>query len=688
MFLSLFIRGALGVTELQPDNIEIKATVTRGMIIDAGSGGSRLHVYHWQPRIFNTIPPDLSFPTTDEQWTVRMAPGIAEYMNNPEDVKKQLAPLIDFATRTLVGLEESFEYFPIFFKATGGMRELNLKQREEIMRWVRYYLSDKSFCPFYFHDDFARVISGEEEAIYSWAAINFLKGDLLSESKGIGTANGGKEGTFGTVDLGGASSQIAFYVKNQDISENLFKLQIGGQKHWNVYTKSFLSFGHVSARKRHLTSVADTALKNQESSTAEVPFGMSYCLHTGYTELVQIPGLSTNTETKPETSKNRSKGKGSYSATPINPQSTTPNYPHYTADQIEVSGPTGPAADQFERCLKALRPLLEKDHAHLCMQVYDGECSIDGAYQPILPDDGRFIGTSSYLLPWEILDLPDTASLELYKKRAIDICSMSFQDVTQYFDQRGLVDADSKLQEMLPYFCFLSSYAYVLLVDGYGFHKNSTLTVLDQVNGNKVGWPLGAILYEINSLPWELEQTVPREPWGLFFLAVTIGLLFGAVASFYLSKELHLENRNPFASLSNLTKYNDLTKYNENIDYSDVYPNPAPMISITPNGSDDTHSDNNVNVTENNSVISDVDTKYSICNQIDTRRPFAIGSEDTSECKLNDYESTNLKINNHMDISHNSHENANPVWPSKLTQYNPFISNKDRYQRIPEVPDI
>lgn len=56
---------------------------------------------------------------------------------------------------------------------------------------------------------------GEEEAIYSWTAINFLKGDLLSESKGVGPATGGKEGTFGTLDLGGASSQIAFYVKNQ-----------------------------------------------------------------------------------------------------------------------------------------------------------------------------------------------------------------------------------------------------------------------------------------------------------------------------------------------------------------------------------------------------------------------------------------------------------------------------------------
>ena len=40
-----------------------------------------------------------------------------------------------------------------------------------------------------------------------------------------------------------------------DISENLFRLQIGGQKHWNVYTKSFLSFGHNSARERHFRQV-------------------------------------------------------------------------------------------------------------------------------------------------------------------------------------------------------------------------------------------------------------------------------------------------------------------------------------------------------------------------------------------------------------------------------------------------
>lgn len=101
--------------------------------------------------------------------------GIAEYKDNPMDVKKQLAPLIDFATRTLVGLEENFQYYPIFFKATGGMRELNLKQREEVMTWVRFYLSDKNFCPFYFHDDFARVISGTSTAEYIVSCISCIE---------------------------------------------------------------------------------------------------------------------------------------------------------------------------------------------------------------------------------------------------------------------------------------------------------------------------------------------------------------------------------------------------------------------------------------------------------------------------------------------------------------------------------
>jgi Golgi nucleoside diphosphatase len=198
----------------QPDSSDIKPTATKGMVIDAGSGGSRLHVYNWQPRIFKTIPPAISFPTSDERWTARMSPGIADFADNPEDVKMQLAPLIDFAIQTLVGDEENFPNYPIYFKATGGMRELPTAKREELMTWIRFYLSDKTFCPFFFHPDFARVISGEEEAVFSWTGINFLMGNLLPASMGVGLANGGAF-TYGTLDLGGASSQISFFIKSQ-----------------------------------------------------------------------------------------------------------------------------------------------------------------------------------------------------------------------------------------------------------------------------------------------------------------------------------------------------------------------------------------------------------------------------------------------------------------------------------------
>lgn len=74
--------------------------------------------------------------------------------------------------------------------------------------------------------------------------------------------------TYGTIDLGGASTQIAYFLPSQDILEGLYKFQIGNQKIWNVYTKSFLSFGVNSARTRHLTGIVDNYLYSLGSSAS------------------------------------------------------------------------------------------------------------------------------------------------------------------------------------------------------------------------------------------------------------------------------------------------------------------------------------------------------------------------------------------------------------------------------------
>jgi GDA1/CD39 (nucleoside phosphatase) family len=252
--------------------------IAHGMIIDAGSGGSRMHVYQWEPRLFETLPPPISYPESKNAWTGRFSPGLSTYATHPQDVREHLEPLIEFAKEVLADEKEHWWKFPIYLKATGGMRQLPVQQRQEILKYVREYFFDAA-CPFYFEFDFARVISGEEEGIYGWAAINFIKGNLLFDSHGSGTANSNV--TVGALDMGGASTQISFFRQDQDIMSNLFKLQVGGQKHWNVYSHSFLYFGSTSTRLRMQQDVVDISHGLPPATRARLLLESTLAVHDG-----------------------------------------------------------------------------------------------------------------------------------------------------------------------------------------------------------------------------------------------------------------------------------------------------------------------------------------------------------------------------------------------------------------------
>ena len=192
-----------------------EAVYTRGLIIDAGSLGSRLHIYQWNADAAANV---LNFPTTDESWTAIMQPGIASFAGSPGKVKDHLSSLMQYAQSTLRHEAHLWRSYPIYFKATGGMRQLPHDDREDIINEVRGLLTNRSFCPFHFERKFARIISGEEEAVFSWLAANYL----LKSFDETGKMNS----SFGTLDLGGASTQMAFSVESQDISESMFRLQM------------------------------------------------------------------------------------------------------------------------------------------------------------------------------------------------------------------------------------------------------------------------------------------------------------------------------------------------------------------------------------------------------------------------------------------------------------------------------
>lgn len=229
----------------------------QALMIDAGSQGTRIHVYEFHRRILDT-PEELtealngfklSIPTTNTRWTNRLSPGLdalAAFQDDDhlrEQLILYLGPLLNFARTVLDGKQDDWSRYPIYLKATGGLRTLRTPDRIRLIGAVRDLFQNQTFNPFGFADvEQARVISGEEEAMYGWAAVNFALGALVKDSEGKGEVLN-PHGTWGMLEMGGASTQIAFFQNNGDIMANLMKLQIGGARHWNIYAHSFLYFG-------------------------------------------------------------------------------------------------------------------------------------------------------------------------------------------------------------------------------------------------------------------------------------------------------------------------------------------------------------------------------------------------------------------------------------------------------------
>ena len=75
------------------DVVDRDDATTFGILIDAGSTGSRVHIYQWEKRDFNTLPPPLSLPLTSERWTERIKPGLSDYNDDAERAAKTSVPV-------------------------------------------------------------------------------------------------------------------------------------------------------------------------------------------------------------------------------------------------------------------------------------------------------------------------------------------------------------------------------------------------------------------------------------------------------------------------------------------------------------------------------------------------------------------------------------------------------------------
>ena len=70
------------------------------------------------------------------------------------------------------------------------------------------------------------------------------------------------QGSMGSLDMGGASTEIAFKVNKSHLSEPFYTNEVLFNRTYPVYARSYLCYGHIEAAARFLghlvfTSVSD-----------------------------------------------------------------------------------------------------------------------------------------------------------------------------------------------------------------------------------------------------------------------------------------------------------------------------------------------------------------------------------------------------------------------------------------------
>ena len=529
--------------ELYTTNSGIGSQSVHGLMIDAGSTGSRMHVYEFEPRVLMNkyevtqavSGKKLSFPGTNSRWTERLRPGISEFahIENEEEMEHAIAeylePLISFARSVLHSKEEEFGNFPIFLKATAGLRTVPSKQRQRVISTVRKLFANETYCPFWDETERVRVISGEEEAVYDWAGVNLLLGNLMSNSEGVGEAYGGAIETYGALDMGGASSQISYYQPQGDVMSGLFKLQIGQGKHWNVYAHSHLMYGmNMAESRRKARLVSDTTAKARLQNGVYDP-----CLPGGGKKTIEFKSLIHFDDNGLETWNATADDFASASS------STDPGLYHAILVNDEETG-------DWDQCKELAQGLFNKDTNAWCNFSHRGSCSFAGVYQPERPSSElEFFAFSNYFHVWQFLQLESRSSIAQLEAKGREVCSQSWDDLVTYNEGN---QQNVFTEEELKTYCFRAAYVHEILSTGYGFKPDENVIATDIVNGQKVTWALGSILYEINTLPWDyIELHGKRHAnnrvqndfianWGhqfsIFLTAITIATILGVLLVF------------------------------------------------------------------------------------------------------------------------------------------------------------
>jgi apyrase len=194
------------------------------VMIDAGSSGSRVHIYEFHSKAGSVLP-EIKLLAKH-----KITPGVSSLIDRLDGVPAYVDQLARFAKETLHHDAVQIAKTQIVLQATGGVRALTLEQRAELMRALESALASSGFAK-----PRVEVVTGTLEGVYQWLTVNYLKGNLGNP----------KHETTGIVEMGGASLQIAF-VPRRPSKQHRIELRVGDRV-YDLYAYSYDGFGEASA---------------------------------------------------------------------------------------------------------------------------------------------------------------------------------------------------------------------------------------------------------------------------------------------------------------------------------------------------------------------------------------------------------------------------------------------------------
>lgn len=201
-----------------------------GVMFDAGSTGTRVHVFKFQME-------NSEAPRLDHETFRAIKPGLSAYADDPEKCTTGILELLEVAKSSVPS--SSWTSTPVVLKATAGLRLLPGEKADHLLDTVRALFLDS---PFLSTGDSVSIMDGTDEGISAWITVNFLTGGL----------HGPDSPTVGMLDLGGGSTQITFSPQDEKTIQTSPIDYIRSFRMFNnthtVYTHSYLGLGLMSAR--------------------------------------------------------------------------------------------------------------------------------------------------------------------------------------------------------------------------------------------------------------------------------------------------------------------------------------------------------------------------------------------------------------------------------------------------------